>query len=84
MDETVGIIGKNGKIENDFHTQTEIPDVNDDKEGSSVKLVSWGITHYVRLLTDGKSWQQICNYFNENQFWENGKSPAFNQNYRHK
>jgi hypothetical protein len=84
MDETVGIIGKEGKIENDFHTQTEIPDVNDDKEGSSIKLVSWGITHYVRLLTEGKSWQQICNYFNENQFWENGKPPAFNQNYRHK
>ncbi len=29
---------------------------------------SWGITHYVRLLTEGKNWKQIVKFFNEQQY----------------
>jgi hypothetical protein len=41
------------------------------------------MTHYVRLLTEGKTWTQICTFMNENQWWDEGKPPRTNQNYKH-
>ncbi|MBN8459402.1 MAG: hypothetical protein J0M04_16360 [Verrucomicrobia bacterium] len=37
---------------------------------------SWGMTHYVRLLVEGKSWQQITDFFNAkgNRMIEHGES----------
>jgi hypothetical protein len=37
------------------------------------EVYSWGITHYVRLLTEGKSWTDIVTFFNQNQYF---KAPA--------
>jgi hypothetical protein len=30
------------------------------------------MTHYVRLLTEGKTWTQICTFMNANQWWDQG------------
>jgi hypothetical protein len=84
MSETVGIIGKKGKLEDDLYTRTEFPELIGGTQEFVNRDASWGITHYVRLLTEGKSWQQICDYLNENQFWENRNPPNTNQNYKHR
>jgi hypothetical protein len=63
MDKTLGIIGKEGKIEHDLHTISEISRLINGKQKFVQARISWGITHYVCMLTEGKSWQQICSYF---------------------
>lgn len=52
MDETYGVLGgADGQLDDDLTTGG----------------YSWGITHYVKLLTGGKSWTEIVTFFNQNQ-----------------
>jgi hypothetical protein len=44
--------------------------------------LSWGITHYVRLLTEGKHWTQIVGFFNDQQFWQGTPGPTVPQLYK--
>ena len=54
IDETYGVVGgKDGKLDDDLTTDE----------------LSWGITHYVRLLTEGKSWTEIVTFFNQQQWF---------------
>ncbi len=58
IDETYGVLGGvDGKLGDD----------------TTEAKRSWGITHYVRLLTEGKSWTEIVTSFNKNQYF---KAPA--------
>lgn len=66
MDVTYAIIGgKEGKLGNDLTTAGH----------------SWGATQYVRLLTNGKSWDDIAKFFNEKQYFEDA-SPKTPNNYK--
>ena len=82
-DDTNGLIGKNGKIEGDLYTERNNWEIVEGKLEHSLVPASWGMTHYVRLLTEGKTWTQICTFMNENQWWDEGKPPRTNQNYKH-
>jgi hypothetical protein len=83
MDDTNGLIGKNGKIEGDLYTERNNWEIVEGKLEHSLVPASWGMKHYVRLLTEGKTWTQICTFMNENQWWDEGKPPRTNQNYKH-
>jgi hypothetical protein len=70
MAETLGTIGPEGSIENDLLT---FPGRYNPSLPSGELGDSWGATHYVRLLTEGKSWDKIVAYFNEQQTLYKGK-----------
>ena len=68
MGTTEGTIGAVGSIDGDLLTMAgpESPSIPSGDFGDS-----WGITHYVKLIIEGKSWSQIVKYFNENQTKDN-------------
>lgn len=46
---------------------------------------SWGITHHVRLLTEGKTWNEIVTFLNQNQYFPTPlTSPETPNNYKYK
>jgi hypothetical protein len=46
---------------------------------------SWGITHHVRLLTEGKTWNEIVTFLNQNQYFPSPlTSPKTPNNYKYK
>ena len=46
---------------------------------------SWGITHHVRLLTEGKTWNEIVTFLNQNQYFPPPlTSPKTPNNYKFK
>ena len=59
--ECYGVVGgKDKKIPNDHYTEE----------------ASWTTTHYIRLITEGKSWSQIKSWLNTNQYFpENLNAP---------
>ena len=75
--------GKNGKFEGDLFTERNNWELVEGEWKHSLVPASWGMTHYVRLLIEGKTWTQICTFMNENQWWDEGKPPRTNQNYKH-
>ena len=69
MDVTYGVLG--GKV----------PRLPEDHLTDSY---SWGITHYIRLLTEGKSWAEIVTFFNQTQLWNSEYGPKTLSNYKFK
>ena len=78
--ETVGLIGKSiyddkthmwiaQQVPGDLYTPIEI-------RANETVPASWGMTHYVRMITEGKAWKQITDYFNltENRMIEHGET----------
>jgi len=57
MGGTLASIGKEEEIEGDLTTGN----------------FSWGCTHWVRLMVEGKSWAEIVTFFNDNQYNPDGK-----------
>ena len=85
IDETMGVIGgKFGKLQNDLHTdRDDWKKILGQWENHPVPS-SWGMTQYVRLLTEGKTWLEIVTFFNEQQWWDSGKPPENMHNYKYK
>jgi hypothetical protein len=68
MDESYAVTGgADAQIDNDFHTAR----------------YSWDITHHVRLLTEGKTWQEIVTFLNQNQYFKAPRtSPETPENFK--
>jgi hypothetical protein len=59
MGESAGILGgEDGQLDNDLYTVS----------AAGSDAYSWITSHYVRMLTEGKSWEQIVKFLNQNQF----------------
>ncbi|MBN8459404.1 MAG: hypothetical protein J0M04_16370 [Verrucomicrobia bacterium] len=73
MSESYSILGGSaGQIAGDWFTKNGLPEPNDNPGTNSKNGYSWKMTHYVRLLTEGKSWAQIVSYLNQNQYYPPG------------
>lgn len=70
MDESYAVTGgADAQIDNDYPS--------DD--------YSWDITHHVRLLTEGKTWQEIVTFLNQNQYFKAPRtSPETPDNFKFK
>jgi hypothetical protein len=59
MGESAGILGgEEGRLADDLYTVS----------AAGPEAYSWITSHYVRMLTEGKSWEQIVQFLNQNQY----------------
>ena len=67
MGQSAGILGgEDGQLADDLYTIS----------AAGHDAYSWITSHYVKMLTEGKSWAQITNFLNQNQYVE----PGFEEN----
>jgi hypothetical protein len=70
IDETYGVLGGlDGRLDAD----------------PKADIYSWGVTYYVRMLIEGKTWTEIVTFFNQNQYFTSpNTSPDNLHNYKFK